>query len=62
MNDLLTDKDIAAMHHCEVRHVRRVIVKLPGFPPPAPTSTERKKLWVAREVRDYITRKSRKPS
>ena len=39
--DLLTLDDIAAMHHCSIRHARDVLVKLPGFPAEAPTSTAR---------------------
>lgn len=55
--DLLTLQDIADMHRCSTRHARDVIVKLPGFPVEAPTSTPRNRLWLAREVRDFILRK-----
>lgn len=57
MNDLLTLSDIAKLHHCGDRHARDVLVKLPGFPPPAPTSTPRKRLWLRSEVRAYLFRK-----
>lgn len=57
MNDLLTLEDIAGMHRCDVRRARDVIVKLPGFPSEAPTSTQRKRLWLRSEVRAYINRK-----
>ena len=57
MTDLLTLTDIADMHHCKERHARDVIVKLPGFPREAPTSTPRKRLWLRSEVRAYINRK-----
>ena len=55
--DLLTLDDIAAMHHCSIRHARDVLVKLPGFPAEAPTSTPRNRLWLRSEVRAFINRK-----
>jgi hypothetical protein len=57
MNDLLTIEDIAAMHRCSLRHAVDVIVKLPGFPAQAPTSTPRNRLWLRCEVRAYLHRK-----
>ncbi len=57
MNDLLTLQDIADMHHCSIRHARDVIVRLPGFPAEAPTSTPRNRLWLRREVRAFLNRK-----
>lgn len=57
MNDLLTIEDIATMHRCTIRHARDVIVKVPGFPPEAPTSTPRNRLWLRSEVRAYLHRK-----
>ena len=57
MNDLLTLQDIATMHHCSHRHARDVLVRLPGFPAEAPTSTPRKRLWVRIEVIDFIHRR-----
>jgi hypothetical protein len=57
MNDLLTLEDIAAMNRCSVRHARDVLVKLPGFPDEAPTSTPRNRLWLRSEVRSFIHRK-----
>lgn len=57
MNDLLTLADIAEMHRCSLRHARDVIVRLPQFPEPAPTSTPRNKLWLRSEVRAFIHRK-----
>lgn len=57
MNDLMTLDDIAKMNHCTVRHARDVLVKLPGFPAEAPTSTPRNRLWVRDEVRAFIHRK-----
>jgi hypothetical protein len=57
MNDLLTLEDIAQMHHCSMRHARDVLVKLPGFPKEARTSTPRNRLWVRSQVRAYITGK-----
>jgi hypothetical protein len=57
MNDLLTLEDIATMHHCSMRHARDVLVKIPGFPEEAPTSTPRNRLWLRSEVRAFVTRK-----
>jgi hypothetical protein len=57
MNDLMTLEDIAQMHHCSMRHTRDVLVKLPGFPEEAPTSTPRNRLWLRSEVRAFIHRK-----
>lgn len=57
MNDLMTLEDIAAMNKCSVRHARDVLVKLAGFPPEAPTSTPRNRLWLRSEVRAFIHRK-----
>lgn len=57
MNDLLTLDEIAEMHHCDSRRARDVIVRLPGFPAEAPTSTPRKRLWLRAEIRAYINRK-----
>lgn len=67
MNDLLakpllTLQDIADLHQCEIRHARDVLVKLPGFPEQAPTSTPRHRLWVTQEVRDFVNRVSRQPA
>jgi hypothetical protein len=53
MNDLLTLDDIAKMHRCSVKHARDVLVRLPGFPPEAPTSTPRNRLWLRSEVRAF---------
>lgn len=57
MNDLMTLDDIAAMHRCSVRHARDVIVRMPGFPREAPTSTPRNRLWIRAEVRSFVHRK-----
>lgn len=57
MSDLLTLDDIAVMNRCSVRHARDVLVKLPGFPNEAPTSTPRNRLWLRTEVRAFIHRK-----
>lgn len=53
---LLTIDDIAQMHHCSLRHARS-LVKIPGFPEEAPTSTPRNRLWLRSEVRAYVHRK-----
>ncbi|MBN9410879.1 MAG: hypothetical protein J0H69_17175 [Burkholderiales bacterium] len=57
MSDLMTLEDIAELNHCSVRHARDVLVKLPGFPPEAPTSTPRNRLWLRAEVKAFIHRK-----
>lgn len=57
MNDLMTLEDIAQMHHCSMRHARDVLVKIPGFPQEAPTSTPRNRLWLRNEVRAFVGRK-----
>ena len=60
MNDLLTLAELAEMNHCSVRHARDVLVRLPGFPNEAPTSTPRNRLWLRAEVRAFIHRKPAK--
>lgn len=55
-NDLMTLADIAEMHRCDVRRARDSIVRLPGFPQPAPTSTPHRRVWVRAEVRAFATR------
>lgn len=55
--DLMTLADIAAMNRCSERHARDVLIKLPGFPDEAPTSTPRNRLWLRSEVRAFIHRK-----
>lgn len=57
MNDLMTLAEIAEMHHCSIRHARDVLVRLPGFPDVAPTSTERNRLWLRAEVRAFVHRR-----
>ena len=57
MSDLLTLNEIAEWHRCDSRRARDVIVRQPGFPGPAPTSTPRKRLWLRSEVRAFINRK-----
>lgn len=57
MNELMTLADIAALHQCSERHARDVLVKLPGFPPAAPSSTPRKRRWLRSEVRAFLRRK-----
>lgn len=57
MSDLMTLADIAEMHRCSMRHARDVIVRLPGFPTEAPTSTPRNRLWLRSEVRAFVHRK-----
>lgn len=57
MSDLMNLEDIAEMHHCSMRHARDVVVKIPGFPEEAPTSTPRNRLWLRGEVMAFVSRK-----
>ena len=47
MNDLMTLDDITAMLRLSRYQVRDVVVKTPGFPPPAPGTGPRKPPWPA---------------
>lgn len=57
MSDLLTLQDIADMHRCSTRHARDVIIRTPGFPPPVPTSTKKRRLWHRADVHAFLRRK-----
>jgi hypothetical protein len=57
VNALMTLADIAELHRCSIRHTRDVLVKLPGFPAEAPTSTPRNRLWLRSEIDDFIHRR-----
>lgn len=57
MDPLMTLEDIAGMWRCSKRHARDVIVKTPGFPPEAPGSTPRNRVWLRKEVRDFAYRR-----
>lgn len=57
MNDLMTLADIAEMNHCSLRHARDVLVKLPGFPDEAPTSTPTRRYWSQQQVWNFTHRK-----
>jgi len=52
---LITLDDIAAMHKCDAKHARDIIVRKPGFPNPVPTSSARKRLWLKDAVLRYVT-------
>jgi hypothetical protein len=58
MDDLMTLDEIAAAWKCSSRHARDVIVKQPGFPEPAPGSTQRHRVWLRKEVRGFAHRRS----
>lgn len=58
MTDLLTLEDIAQLHKCDVRRAREKVVHRPGFPPPVPTSTPRKRLWLRRDVMRFLSGKT----
>lgn len=53
---LLTVDDIAAIYQVNRRYARDFTVKLPGFPDPAPGSTEKKPRWLESDVRSFICR------
>lgn len=53
----MTLQDIATMWKCSVRHARDVVVKQPGFPPTAPGSTTKHRVWLRKEVRDFAHRR-----
>lgn len=53
MSDLLNLDDVAEMYRCSRRHARDVLVKLPGFPAPAPGSTVKQPVWVRSHVRAF---------
>lgn len=57
MTELMNIEDIAMMWRCSVRHARDSLVKLPGFPPPAPGSGPKHRVWLAHEVRNFAHRK-----
>ena len=57
-NELLTIDDITAMTKLSRYHVRDVVVKSPGFPPPAPGTGPRKPRWSAAAVRNFFSGKS----
>jgi hypothetical protein len=57
VNELMTLSDIAEMHRCSQRHARDVLVKIPGFPEEAPTSTPRNRLWLRSEILAFIHRR-----
>lgn len=53
MSELLTIDDIAIMWHCTRRHARDILVKLPGFPAPAPGSTLKRPVWLRTKVHAF---------
>jgi hypothetical protein len=57
MEPLMTIEDIAAMWRCSTRHARDSLVKTPGFPPPAPGSGPKHRVWLRKEVRDFAHRR-----
>lgn len=55
--DLLTIEDIARMWRCSERHARDALVKMPGFPLPAPGSGPKHRVWLRTEVRAFAHRR-----
>jgi hypothetical protein len=60
MTDTIDLSDIAEIYRCSMRHARDVIIQQPGFPPPAPGSTPRARVWLRSEIRAFLHRKPRK--
>ncbi len=56
--NLLTIDDITAITKLSRYHVRDVVVKSPGFPPPAPGTGPRKPRWPEHAVRKFFAGKS----
>jgi predicted DNA-binding transcriptional regulator AlpA len=56
--NLLTIDDITTMTKLSRYHVRDVLVKSPGFPPPAPGTGPRKPRWPESAVRKFFAGKS----
>ena len=56
MGALLTIEDIAHMWGISRRYARDVLVKTPGFPPPASGSTPKLRRWARDDVVAYIHR------
>lgn len=54
MIELMTLDDIATLWHCSRRHARDILVKTPGFPPPAPGSTPRHQLWLRSKIMAFL--------
>lgn len=53
MSDLLTLDDIAGMWRCSIRYARDVLVKMPGFPAPAPGARVRNRVWNREEIEAF---------
>ncbi len=53
--ELVSVDDIAAMWKCERDYARDVLVKLEGFPAPAPGSTRKFQRWRKTEVLEFIS-------
>ena len=51
---LLTLDDIAAMWQVSRAYARDTLVKMPGFPAPAPGSTRKQPRWLASAVEAYL--------
>jgi hypothetical protein len=55
--ELLTIEDIAALYKVSHYKARDQVVRVPGFPTPAPGSTARSRRWLASDVEAFIRRK-----
>jgi hypothetical protein len=56
MNDLMTLKEIADLWRCSLRQARDVLVKMPGFPAPAPGSGVRNRVWNREDIEEFRLR------
>lgn len=54
MIELMDLDDIAKLYRVSRRHARDVLVKQPGFPPPAPGTSSKIPLWHADKIRAYV--------
>jgi hypothetical protein len=58
MIELMDLNDIAKLYRVSRRHARDVLVKQPGFPPPAPGTSVRIPLWLKKDLEDYLSGKT----
>lgn len=53
-DDLMDLEEIAALWRVSRDHARDRIVRLPGFPPPIPGSTQKTRLWMRSKVTAFL--------
>jgi hypothetical protein len=52
--EMMSLDDIAKMWKCDRTYARNVLVKLEGFPSPAPGSTRKFQRWLRRDVVAFV--------